>query len=176
MWPAYPSSHDLTGSITLTSSCSSHMSCLSNWHTSINRSITLSPPSLSLTLKILLASRSPIKGTVSSNLIYYSLSLMPPSLTSVYYAALVAFILSVSEVMPSCSYYIKKGLVYIIIISLFGCQPLSCTKYIKVNICLSYNIYSISATKYIYYLTLLNCLVPYLSYYRVLDLIRCWET
>ena len=111
-------SHNLTGSIILTSSCSSHRSCLSNWHISITISVILSPPSLSLTLKILLASRSSIKGTVPFDLICHSLSLMPPLLASIYYATLVTLILSISEVIPSCSYYIKKGLVYIVIAAL----------------------------------------------------------
>ena len=38
---------------------------------------------------------------------------------------------------------------------------------------LSYNVCSVLGTKYIYCPILLNCLVPYLSCYRVLDLIRC---
>src|SRR6266566_8996788 len=41
---------------------------------------------------------------------------------------------TVTEVMPSCSYYIKKGLVYITIVAPFSCQPLSYAEYIKVNI------------------------------------------
>ena len=43
---------------------------------------------------------------------------MPLSVASIYCAALIALILSISEVMSSCSYYIKKGLVYIAIMSL----------------------------------------------------------
>ena len=114
----YPSSHDLTSSIMSTSSYSSCISCLSNWHTSITRSITLSPPSLALSLKILLISRLSIRGIVSFYLIYCYPSLMPPSIASVCHTMLVALILSISEVMPSCSYCIKKGLVYIIIAAL----------------------------------------------------------
>ncbi len=166
-------SHNSTGSIVLTSSYSSCRSCLSNWHTSIIISITLSPPSLSLTLKILLASRLFIRGIVSSYLIYYHPSLMPPFIAFIYYTTLITLILSINKVILFYSYYIKKGLVYIIIISPSSYQPLSYTKYIKVNIHLFYNIYSISSTKYIYYFTLLSHLVPYLSYYRVLDLICC---
>ena len=94
---------------------------------------------------------------------------MPPSIASIHCTALIAFIFSISKVMPSYSRYIKKGLVYIIIISPSSRQPLSYTKYIKANMRLSYNIRSISATKYIYHPILLNCLVPYLSYYRVLN-------
>ena len=172
MWLGYPLSHNLTGSIILTSSCSSRRSCLSNWHTSITRSITLSPPSLSLTLKILPVSRLSIRGIVPSYLIYYYPSLIPPSVASMRYTALIIFILSISEVILSCSCYIKKGLVCITIVALSGRQPLSYAKYTKANMHLSYNICSISATKCIHYPTLLNCLVPYLSCYRVLDSIR----
>ena len=93
---------------------------------------------------------------------------MPPSIASMRYTVLI---LSISKVMPSYSYCIKKGLVYIAIVALSSCQPLSCTKYIKVNIYLSYNIYSISTTKYIYIFILFSYLVPYLSYYKVLNLI-----
>ena len=155
----------------LTSFCNSCRSYFSNWYISIIRSIILSPPSLFLTLKIFLASRLFIRGVVFSYLIYYCLSLMPPSVASVYCTALVALILSISKVMPSCSCYIKKGLVYITITALSGRQPLSCAECIKANMRLSCNIHSVSNTKYIYYPTLLNYLVPYLSYYRVLDLI-----
>jgi hypothetical protein len=37
-----------------------------------------------------------------------------------YYSKLVAVILLFNKIMPSCSYYIEKGLVYIIIIALFS--------------------------------------------------------
>ena len=172
-WLAYPSSHDLTGFIVLTSSYSSCRSCLTNWYISIIVAVILFPPSLALSLKILSIFRLSIRGIVSFYLICCHPSLMPPSIASIYHATLVALILSINKVMPSCSYYIKKGLVYITIIALSSYQPLSYTKYIKLNICLSYNIYSISNIKYIYYSTLLNYLVLYLSYYRVLDLICC---
>src|SRR6266567_2441251 len=56
---------------------------------------------------------------------------MSPSVASVYYTTLIALIFSISEVMPSCSYYIKKGLVYSIIVSPSSRQPLSYTKYKK---------------------------------------------
>ena len=98
---------------------------------------------------------------------------MPLSIASIYYTTLITLILFINKVMPPYSYYIKKGLVYIIIVALSSYQPSSYTKYTKVNIYLFYNIYSISDAKYIYYLTLFSRLVPYLSYYRVLDSIRC---
>ena len=153
----------------LTSSCSSYRSYLSNWYTSITRSITLSPPSLALSLNILPISRLSIRGAVSSNSICHSLSLIPPLLAFIYYTILIALILSINKMMPSCSYCIKKGLVCIIITALSSRQPLSYAECIKLNIYLSCNICSISNTKYICYLILFSRLVPYLSYYRVLD-------
>ena len=121
IWLIYPSSYDLTGSIMLTSSCSSHRSYLSNWHTYITRSIILSLPSLTLSLKILPIPRLSIRGIVFFYLIYYYPSLMPPSIASIYYTALVALILSIGEVMPSCSYYVEKGLVCVIIAAPSSC-------------------------------------------------------
>ena len=120
IWLAYPLSHDLTGSIVLTSSHSSCRSCLSNWYISITIFVILSPSSLFLTLKILSLSRLFIRCVVSFYLICCS-SLMPLFIASARYAVLVALILSVSKVIFSCSCYIKKGLVCVIIASLFGC-------------------------------------------------------
>jgi hypothetical protein len=73
-----------------------------------------------------------------------------------YHFKLMAVILLLSKIMPAYSYYIKKGLVYIIIITLFSHQLSFYFKYTKLNIRLSYNIYSISNTKYIY-LTVYLC-------------------
>ena len=73
------------------------------------------------------------------------MSLIPPvrslaSKYSAYYFKLVAIIFSLSEIIPTYSCYIEKGLVYIIIIALSSYQPSSYTKYIKLNIYSSYNI------------------------------------
>ena len=46
-----------------------------------------------------------------------------------YYSKLVAVILSLSEIMLCCSYYMQKGLVYIVIIALLSCQPSFYFKY-----------------------------------------------
>ena len=117
-WLVYPLSYNLTGSIVLTSSCSSYRSCLSNWHICVTRSIILSPPSLTFSLRIFSISRLFTKGVVFFNLICCHLPLMPPSVASVCYTAFIAFILSISKIMPSCSYYVKKRLVYVIIMAL----------------------------------------------------------
>ena len=63
---------------------------------------------------------------------------------------LVAVILLLGEIMPTYSHYIKKGLVYIIIIALFNRQPSSCIKYTKSNIRLFCNVYLVSNTKCIF--------------------------
>jgi hypothetical protein len=62
----------------------------------------------------------------------------------------MAVILLFSEIMPSCSCYMEKGLVYIVITAPFSCQPFFCSKCIKLNIHLFYNICSVSNAKYIY--------------------------
>jgi hypothetical protein len=81
---------------------------------------------------------------------------MPPvrSLASkclAYYSKLIVVIFLFSEIMPSYSCYAEKGLVYIIIIALSGQQPSSCSECIKLNMHLSYNIYSVSNAKCIYF-------------------------
>jgi hypothetical protein len=42
------------------------------------------------------------------------------SLASKHYAYIVTLILLLSEIMPTCSYCVEKGLIYIIIIALFS--------------------------------------------------------
>ncbi len=96
---------------------------------------------------------------------------MPPSVASIYCAVLVVLILFISEIMPFCSCYVEKGLGCIMIMSPSGHQPLSCAKYIKLNMRLSCNVCSVSDVKCIYYFTFFNHLVLCLSYCRVLDLI-----
>jgi hypothetical protein len=64
------------------------------------------------------------------------------------HSKLIAVILLLGEIMPTCSYYAEKGLVYITITALSNYQPSSCSKYIKLNMHLSYNIYSMSNAKY----------------------------
>ena len=64
---------------------------------------------------------------------------------------IVAIILLLSEIMPICSCYALKGLVYIAIIALSGRQPFSCTKCTKLNMRLSYNVRLVSNIKYAYF-------------------------
>ena len=52
--------------------------------------------------------------------------------------------------MPTYSCYAEKGLIYIMIIVLSSRQPFSCAKCTKLNIYLSYNIYSVSNAKCIF--------------------------
>ena len=65
---------------------------------------------------------------------------------------IVAVILLLSEIMPTYSRCVLKGLVYIIIIASLGRQPSSHTKYIKLNMRSAYNIRSVSNAKYIYFI------------------------
>jgi hypothetical protein len=60
---------------------------------------------------------------------------MPPvrSLVFKHYALLVASILLNSEIMNPYSHYIKKGLVYIALISPFGRQSFSYLECTKIN-------------------------------------------
>ena len=74
---------------------------------------------------------------------------MPPvrSLIFKYYAYLVTLILLFSVIMPSYSCCAEKGLVYITIIALSSCLLSSYSKCIKLNICSSCNIKSVSDAK-----------------------------
>ena len=71
-----------------------------------------------------------------------------------YYTLLTSSITLNSEIISPYSYYVKKGLVYIIIIKPFGYQPSSYSKCIKSNTYTSYNVCSVSFNKY----TFLACL------------------
>ena len=77
---------------------------------------------------------------------------MPPirSLVSKRHAYVVVVILSLSEIMPSCSYCDEKKLVYIIIMALSSRQPFFYFKCTKSNICLSCNVKSVSNAEYIF--------------------------
>ena len=96
---------------------------ISSYNTSPIRFITLSPSFLSLSLKISYISKLLIRGIVLSYLIWYLLLFIPlaRSTASRRYNKLILLILSVSKVIPSCSCYIKKGLLYIIIMSPSSC-------------------------------------------------------
>ena len=76
---------------------------------------------------------------------------MPPirSLVSERRAHTVAVILLFSEIMPSCSHYKEKKLIYIIIIAFFSCQPSFYIKCTKSNMRSSCNIKLVFNAKYI---------------------------
>ena len=78
---------------------------------------------------------------------------MPPirSLASVYYILLAASIFLNSEIMSPYSYYIKKGLVYIAIITPFSRQPSFYSKCIKANTYSLYDVYLVFTNKYIFW-------------------------
>ena len=73
------------------------------------------------------------------------------SSTSKCYALLTSSIAFNGEIMSPCSYYLKKGLVYIIITEPSNRQPLSCSKCTKLNTYMLYNIRSISLNKCIFF-------------------------
>jgi hypothetical protein len=80
---------------------------------------------------------------------------MPPIKSLVFkclacHSKLIAVILLFNKIMPPCSYYMEKGLVYIVITALFNCYPFFCLECMKLNMHLSYNIYSIFDAKCIY--------------------------
>ena len=79
---------------------------------------------------------------------------MPPIrfLASKRYAYTVAVILLLSKIMPSCSYYEEKKLVYIVIIAPFSRQPFFYIKCTKLNMYLSCNIRSVSNAEYLYFM------------------------
>ena len=71
------------------------------------------------------------------------------SLVSIYCILLATSISLDSEIISPYSYYIKKGLVYIVIITSFSCQPSSYFKCIKANTYSLCNMRLISINKYI---------------------------
>ena len=78
------------------------------------------------------------------------------SSTSKRHVYTIASIILFSGLMPSCSYYTEKGLVYIIIANSSAYQPSFCSKCIKLNMCLSYDVYLVSNTKYAFYTCLIS--------------------
>ena len=72
------------------------------------------------------------------------------SLASKYRIYIIALIFSLSEIMPTYSYCMGKGLVYITITALFSRQPSSYFKCIKLNIHSSCNVYSVFNAEYLY--------------------------
>ena len=71
-------------------------------------------------------------------------------LASVHYALLAAFISLDSEIISPYSYYVKKGLVYIIIIAFSSCQPSFYSKYTKANTCSLCDVCLVFTNKYIF--------------------------
>ena len=80
------------------------------------------------------------------------MSLMPPIKLSVseYHTLLTICISLDGEIISPYSYYMEKGLVYIIITDPFSRQPFFYTKYTKLNTCILYNMRLVSLNKYIF--------------------------
>ena len=83
---------------------------------------------------------------------------MPPvkSLASKRRILLVALIISSSEIMPACFYYLIEGLVCVIIAAPLGHQPSAYLECIKLNMHLSCSIHSVSNAKCIFLAYLYN--------------------
>ena len=77
---------------------------------------------------------------------------MPPirSLASIYCVLLAAFISLNSKIMSPYSCCAKKGLVYIVIIALFSCQPSSYSKCTKANTYFLCNMHLVFTNKYMF--------------------------
>ena len=68
-----------------------------------------------------------------------------------YYALLISSITLNSEIMSPCSYYVKKGLVCIIITEPFGRQPSSYSECTKLNTCVSCDVRLVPFNKYTFF-------------------------
>ena len=81
------------------------------------------------------------------------MSLIPLIRLSIFkcYALLAISISFNSEIISPYSRYAKKGLVYIIIINSFSCQPSSCIEYTKLNTYILYNMCLVSLNKYTFF-------------------------
>ena len=79
---------------------------------------------------------------------------MPPIrfLASKRRAYIVAVILLLSEIMPTCSRCVLKGLVCVIIIAFLGRQSSFYIKYTKLNIYLSCDVRLVFNTKYAFFI------------------------
>jgi hypothetical protein len=93
------------------------------------------------------------------------------SLASKHRTRVVAVILLLSEIMPTCSRYMSKRLVCVVIMAPLGYQPSSCAKCTKLNIRSSYDVRSVSNAKCICLIRsyiLRSLQLSYLIYLRVL--------
>ena len=92
---------------------------------------------------------------------------------------LVAVILLLNKIIPTCFYCVLKGLVCIAIMAPLGRQPSFYTKYIKLNIRSSCNIRLVSNAKYAFlirFCILQSLQLPYLICLRVSRNSYCGET
>ena len=128
------------------------MSSLSNHNANNTRSVTLTPSSLASSLKVQSTLKFVIRGVLLPKLIWWPMSLIPliRFSASERRTYIVAMILLLSKIMPTCSYCILKGLVYIIIIFSLSCQSFFYTKCIKLNMRSSCDIRLVFNTKCIY--------------------------
>jgi len=165
----YFSSHGSIGSIVAhATSTNSSSSALSSCDTYLIRSVTLASSSSSSSLKISVISKLSIKGAVppsSFASVCAKWLIMPPQRSlpqAQRRARVVAVILSLGEVMPSCSRCVERGLVYVAIAAPSGRQPSFCSKCTSANMRSSYNVHLVSDVKCMYarLLSLWSLLLP----------------
>ena len=97
--------------------------------------------------------KSLIRGVLLPKLIWWLISLIPLIRSTVFkrYALLATSISLDGEIISPYSYYIKKELIYIIIIDFFSCQPSSYVKCTKLNTYILCDVRLISFNKYIFF-------------------------
>ena len=106
---------------------------------------------------------------------------MPPvrSLASERRAYIVAVILLLSKIMPTCSCCVLKGLVYIAIVAPLNCQPFFYIKCTKLNMRSSCDVKLVFNAKYAFFMrscVLRSLQLLYLICLRVLCDSCCGET
>ena len=77
-----------------------------------------------------------------------------PAVKLIIFKCCTLFISSIAlngEIISPCSYYIKKGLVCVIITNLSSYQPFSSSEYTKLNTYALYNVHSVSFNKCIFF-------------------------
>ena len=157
----HSSLYSLIGSIIAhTTSTNSSSSALRSCDTYLIRSITLASSSSFSSLKTFVISKLSIKGTVLLSSFAFACAkwlimplqwLLPQAHC---YAYVVAVILLLGKIIPTCSCCADKKLVCIAITAPFGRQPSSCSKCTSVNMRLSCNVRLVSDAEYIFYIHL----------------------
>ena len=147
----------------------------SSYNTSaISLSVTLFPFLLSLSLKISLISKFSIRGVLLLISIWSFFYIISPVRFSVFSQCnkLITVILLLNKIMPFCSCYFEKELVYITITSLTKCQLFFCIKCMQANMYFSCNIHSIFDINFAF--CIIICIFPILVVKTLSVVQHCW--